>query len=408
MLALVAASIQFDFDPQNVKLNAVLNDKRQFVTVFDNFVTRFNKYYFHNNEYNERQRIFRENLEMINSKNDEKDANFALSLNGFSDLTWEEFEKIYLLKNDVTAELANFKTRGDGKIVKFRDYYNKRYAKFPSDNSYTYDTTTSKDSSSLFNQFPSVSQNARTLNERHRRRYRFFSGRRLQTTSDRTKASQLNAKVDWKNYATVVQDQGSCASCYAFSSLAAYETLYSITYRKQLNLSEQEIIECSTKNAGCTGGNPFLVYDYINKSGISLESDYPYTGVVKKCKTMTKSKKITNTFDYYFLDSNIFDLLQALAYGPVVVIHHVNNNFKQYMKGVFDDKTCSGELNHSSLAVGYDLTAAVPYILCKNAWANDWGEAGFYRISIGALTSTNKGTCGIVSHDINVAPYFDN
>lgn len=402
-LALLSGLLACSFDPQNHKANAALADDAQFAQVFDSYRTHFNKYYFHSNELPNRRKIFKKNLKMIHKRNKETGNNFALSLNKFSDLSWEEFQKSFLLRNNVKEELKEFQKNSGDKIVKFRDYRGKDYKKFPKHHSYTACAREGHDTVELLDDSPSDSDVKRS--KRHGKSH----GRLLPSSKDKAKAKKLKSTVNWKNYASVVQDQMSCASCYAFSSLAAYETLYSMTNGQQLNLSEQEIIDCSKQNDGCIGGSPFLVYDYINNSGISTEKQYPYTGVVgKKCRAAKKSKKINDQFNYYFLDSSIFDLLQAMAYGPVVVIHHVNDNFKQYMNGVFDDPTCDGELNHSSLAIAYDLTAPIPYILCKNAWATDWGEEGYYKLAIGTLSSSSRGTCNVVDHDMNVAPYFDN
>merc|ERR1712176_193791 len=43
--------------------------------------------------------------------------------------------------------------------------------------------------------------------------------------------------------------------------------------------------------------------------------------------------------------------------------------------GIIKDMTCTGSLNHAVTAVGYNAD----YILVKNSWGTDWGEAGFVR-----------------------------
>ena len=51
------------------------------------------------------------------------------------------------------------------------------------------------------------------------------------------------------------------------------------TLYKDINLSEQQIIDCSDSygNQGCNGGWMTLVYDYIIKYGATTEESYPYT-----------------------------------------------------------------------------------------------------------------------------------
>ena len=57
----------------------------------------------------------------------------------------------------------------------------------------------------------------------------------------------LPKSFDWheRGLVTPVKDQGVCGSCYAFSSVAALEAAYDIWYSRALNLSEQEIVDCS-------------------------------------------------------------------------------------------------------------------------------------------------------------------
>jgi hypothetical protein len=63
-------------------------------------------------------------------------------------------------------------------------------------------------------------------------------------------------EVDWRDWDVVspVADQGSCGSCYAFSTIAAAESAYAIKTGNLYRGSEQHIVACSTRNFGCNGG----------------------------------------------------------------------------------------------------------------------------------------------------------
>lgn len=226
------------------------------------------------------------------------------------------------------------------------------------------------------------------------------------TTMDKVLFNSLEKFIDWRPFASSVKDQSKCAACYAFSAIGTYEVLYKMFSRKTTEFSVQEIVDCDTESQGCVGGLPAKVYDYINYNGIHTTQQYPYSKGKNVCSKNPKLKPILKPFKYYFLDASLMGILKALQYGPVNVLHSVNKNFKNYKTGVFNDNDCAGKLNHSAVAVGYDLTADVPYINFKNAWGPDWGENGYYRLAIGELNSQNQGVCNIASHYMNSAVYF--
>ena len=64
-----------------------------------------------------------------------------------------------------------------------------------------------------------------------------------------------------------VRQQGSCRSCWAFATTAALEGRYAIKKGSYVQLSEQQMIDCSTNNDGCNGGYPSAALEYIKKAG---------------------------------------------------------------------------------------------------------------------------------------------
>lgn len=85
---------------------------------------------------------------------------------------------------------------------------------------------------------------------------------------------------------TPVKNQKRCNSCYAFSVNAALEILYKMKYGKTVDLSEQEILDCDSKNYECKGGQPSLALDYIQKNQIGYTKDYPYLAKKSICKIL--------------------------------------------------------------------------------------------------------------------------
>ena len=207
------------------------------------------------------------------------------------------------------------------------------------------------------------------------------------------------------NYTSKVFDQMDCAACYATSCLSAIEIQYLKKYKKKVKLSVQELVDCSEKNNGCKGGDPFLVFKYIKKNGVCYDYNYPYINMKGIClkQKLKRIKKFKKEIKLYFFDNPV-DLIKGLNYGPIVIVHHANKNLMKYTGGIFNPKkeNCTGKLNHAALAVAYDISGPMPYILVKNAWGSNWGEKGFYRISLGDVTRESIGVCHMFEHTSNV------
>ena len=125
--------------------------------------------------------------------------------------------------------------------------------------------------------------------------------------------------VDWrtKGAVTSVKNQGQCGASYAFSAMGALEGAQALATGKLRALSEQNIIDCSSKkpmreesvecvcvcvcvcvyysslsymvihavpygNHGCQGGNMYYAFLYvISNEGVDTLNSYPFKGKVR-------------------------------------------------------------------------------------------------------------------------------
>ncbi|CAN8320806.1 unnamed protein product [Cochlearia groenlandica] len=225
--------------------------------------------------------------------------------------------------------------------------------------------------------------------------------RKAKKTSLRYEArvgDSLPDSVDWRKEGAVaeVKDQGSCGSCWAFSTIGAVEGINAIVTGDLISLSEQELVDCDTSyNEGCNGGLMDYAFEFIiNNGGIDTEADYPYKGVDGRCDQIRKNAKVVTIDSYEDVPvSSEESLKKALSNQPIAVaLEGGGRAFQLYDSGVFTG-ICGTQLDHGVLAVGYGTENGKDYWIVKNSWGSSWGESGYIRLERNIKDSSGK--CGI-------------
>ncbi|KAK0577131.1 hypothetical protein LWI29_028249 [Acer saccharum] len=327
------SSLAKDFSIVGYSPDDLASNDRLF-DLFEQWLSKFEKAYESLEEKLKRFEIFKDNLLHIDETN-KKVENYWLGLNEFADLSHEEFKKMYL---GLTIDQNDLSRRRESHDDDQEDEF-------------TYENV-----------------------------------------------ADLPKSVDWrkKGAVTPVKNQGSCGSCWAFSTVAAVEGINQIVTGNLTSLSEQELIDCDkTYNNGCNGGLMDYAFAYIvSNGGLHKEEDYPYIMEESTCE-LKKEESETVTISGYrdVPQNNEQSLLKALVNQPLsVAIDASGRDFQFYSGGVFDGH-CGTSLDHGVAAVGYGSTKGSNYIIVKNSWGPKWGEKGYIRMKM--KTGKPEGLCGI-------------
>lgn len=259
--------------------------------------------------------------------------------------------------------------------------------------------------------------------------------------------------VDWmaKGAVTAVKNQGTCGSCWAFSTVGALEGAMHVAGRKMVELSMQQILACDKGSNGCHGGSMDQAFAWVEKNGLVALQDDPYlcldasaskctgmqcsacstrtgetcifgkctkpgsscnkTGLIHRCecpsgqcfangkcgaagKPPTPVLAPGDVTKYTDVEQTENALEAAVAQQPVsVAIEADKAVFQHYTGGVLTDSACGSALDHGVLAVGYGVVDGKKYWRVKNSWGNSWGDSGYINIERGSASA--GGECGI-------------
>jgi hypothetical protein len=226
----------------------------------------------------------------------------------------------------------------------------------------------------------------------------------------------LPSTVDWRhhggNFVSPVKDQGPCGACWAFASTAALEADQAIAWQRPgnfLDLAEQALISCDTRNHGCRGGSLGVAAQFLQATGLPEESCFPYAVSEPACSTACPTwPNQSYTIASYTSVARTRDALKAaLVGGPIVAGFYIYEDFYYYASGVYEHAWGDIQSGHAVLLVGYVDTPGQyggGYFIVKNSWSLVWGQEGFFNIGYSQMD--NAVQFGMDAVQYHVAPWL--
>jgi C1A family cysteine protease len=185
-------------------------------------------------------------------------------------------------------------------------------------------------------------------------------------------------------HVTPVKNQLNCGSCWAFGSIAAFETAIHRAGGGVVDLSEQYIVSCNDDGWGCSGG--WWPYDMFVNPGVEMESCFPYVAKDVACR-LDCPMPYRAMGSVFLAGTNKVASVDAIKnaiydFGGVCVGVYVDRWFQAYTGGVLNKCAKNARsVNHMVELVGWDDAKGAWKL--KNSWGTGWGEVGYMWIKYG-------------------------
>lgn len=210
--------------------------------------------------------------------------------------------------------------------------------------------------------------------------------------------TNLASRVDLRQYAGGIEDQGRIGSCTCNATVSACEILLDRA-GKPRDLSRLFLYYIIREYEGRIGKEGAFTRDALNlgrKIGIPPESLWPYNIEKENDRPSNEAYANTALINRYErisfikegdISPNWVSIKQALAEGmPVVFAMPVSNDFltiqgplaeQQYKRVGTMGTTNIG--NHAMCIVGYD--DALDGFIVENSWGSGWGDRGYWKLN---------------------------
>ena len=198
----------------------------------------------------------------------------------------------------------------------------------------------------------------------------------------------LPETLDYRDYGIIsrIKDQKKCNAGWAFSAITVVESAYAIHRAAKVEqFSEQQLIDCDTKNSGCKNGIESDGIEYLVRVGAS-PATYKFTGRENDCQRREYPQtKLPFKGCVYLNSENNTQIKKALVkYGPLAVRIDKECIFS-YHSGIIEQQEdrSGSSADYMANIVGYDNEKGREFWIVRTSFGILFGESGYIKIAIG-------------------------
>ena len=187
----------------------------------------------------------------------------------------------------------------------------------------------------------------------------------------------------------------------AFATYASFGERLCIKHKClfTIKFSSRYLINCDPRNLGCDGGNRYEAWSYLIRKGNISEEFVPYKsnfGVVERwMKQCTKYPELTfqplkarddmsiRTYSNQ-IEKTKLDLMEN---GPIIAGMITYNDMYLYKGDLYYSGPRAVQADrHAVNLVGWGVSPrGIEYWIVQNSWGPEWGENGYFKLTMKML-----------------------
>ena len=241
----------------------------------------------------------------------------------------------------------------------------------------------------------------------------------LDSSEEETPMVGAPPSFDWRNYGgqnwmTPVKNQGSCGSCWAFSTVGVVEAVHNIGAGNpslDLDLSEEYLVSDCLSGQNCCGGWMETALAFVRDQGIPDEQCLPYVdgssctcGATScntdctyraggSCSDATCSNRCSDWQSRMRTIESLGDVSSSqikqtlVDRGPLTAAMGYGSGYGGGWDGDIYRCTSDSGVNHGVVIAGYNDAGG--YWIIKNSWGPGWNGDGYFKIGYGECSIEN-------------------